>query len=914
MNDKSPNEPDLNPGMNLLSDFSYDPDNSLKESELKYKNLVENLPIAFVVHVEGKIRYVNQAALAMMGATDSGALLGKPAIDFVHPNDRPRVMDRIMEAMKSDLPVPVMEERFLLPDGKILNVEVTGIPFVYNGKPAMQVVIRDITESRKAQNALLESEARLGAFMDNVPALILIKDREFRPVYANQKYREMFPIDNWIGKKPHETFSKEVADLMVEKDSEAMAKGFTEYKEIRKAQAGRTHGFLTEKFRIEIPDGNPMLGIIINDITDKEKAEEALKVTEEIFSHFLRYSPVYVFFKDKDIRALRLSKNFEEFLGRPLEDLIGKTMEEWFTSDFAKKMIEDDKQVMQNGEMVSLEEEFNGRYYNTIKFPIIVRGKSRYLAGFSIDNTDHKLAELKMKQLSRGIEQSPAVVIITDPAGHIEYVNTRFVELTGYPFERIRGKIARILKEGNSPAEVHQTIWNTILSGKEWKGEYLSKKFRGEHYWESVSVAPILDDDRQILNYIITFEDITDRKNMITELISARQKAEESDRLKSTFLANMSHEIRTPMNAIVGFADMLTDPNLTNEERSRFSKIIQSRSDDLMHLINDLLDLSRIESGNIKVANDRISLNALLDEIEAVTREKLGRLRKSGLEVICSKQLANGSDFIVSDPYILRQVFNNLIDNAIKFTETGSIQFGYRHPENKILACFVTDTGIGISPENQSIIFEHFRQAETNHPNKYGGTGLGLAICKGSLALIGGAIRVESQPGSGSTFSFDLPWTEKDRDKHAEEPGPAGKGNASGKPDKSANSHPGLLKGKRLLICEDDPLNLEYLQIILSRTGAEIITVGTGAALRAHYPELRNIDLILIDIRLPDTDGYTLAREIRNLRPDIPIIAQTAYAMSSDQVKSMEAGCNDYIPKPINKELLITKIRGLISS
>lgn len=913
MNDKSPKEPDLNPAISLLSDPSADPDDSLKESELKYKSLVENLPFAFVVHVEGKIRYVNQAALTIMGTNDPSALLGKSAFDFLHPDDRSRVMERIMEAMKSGLPVPVMEEQLQLPGGKVLNIEVTGIPFVYHGKPAMQAVIRDITESRKAQNALLESEARLGSFMDNVPALILIKDHEFRPVFANQRYRELFPIDDWIGKKPHETFPKEVADLMVEKDSEAMTAGFTEYKEIWKDNAGRTHIFMTEKFRIQIPGGHPMLGVIINDITDKEKAEEALKVNEEIFSHFLRYSPVYVFFKDKDIRSLKLSKNFEEFLGRPMEELIGKTMDELFPSEFAKQMIEDDKKVMQNGKMVLLEEEFNDRHYTTIKFPILVRGKARYLAGFTIDNTDRKLAELKMKQLSRGIEQSPAAVIITDPAGHIEYVNSRFIELTGYPFERIHGKIARILKEGNTTAEVHQVIWRTIRSGKEWKGEYLSKKMSGETYWESVSVAPILDDGGQILNYIITFEDVTDRKNMITELVSARQKAEESDRLKSAFLANMSHEIRTPMNAIVGFSDMLTDPNLTDEERSRFSKIIQSRSDDLMHLINDLLDLSRIESGTIKVANDRISLNALLEEIEVVTREKLARVKKSGLKVTCSKPFANGSDFFVSDPYILRQVFNNLIDNAIKFTETGSIQFGYRLPANQILTCFVTDTGIGISPENQKIIFEHFRQAETDHPNKYGGTGLGLAICEGSLALIGGTIRVDSQTGSGSTFSFDLPYSQKAPDKHADELRPTGKGKPGGKPDKSVTSQPGLLKGKRLLICEDDPSNLEYLQIILSRTGADIITVSTGAAMREYYPIIRNIDLILIDIRLPDTDGYTLAREIRNLRPDIPIIAQTAYAMSSDQVKSLEAGCNDYIPKPINKELLIAKIRRLLS-
>lgn len=791
MNEQPKKAPELIAGLTNWNVQPGIPDYSLQESELKYKNLVENLPMAFVVHVEGTIRYLNKAALALLGISDPAEVLGKPAIGFVHPDERPAVTARIVESIRSGLPIPVMEDRFLLPDNRIIYVEVTGIPFVYEGKPAMQVVIRDITESRRAQ--------------------------------------------------------------------------------------------------------------------------EALKETEEIFSHFLRYSPIYVFFKDKNIRSLRLSKNFEEFLGRPLEELIGKTMDDLFPSDLAKKMIEDDKQVMQNGKMVVLEEEFNGHYYTTIKFPIIVRGKARYLAGFMLDITDRKLVELKMRQLSRGIEQSPAAVIITDPAGHIEYVNSQFSILTGYPFERVHGKIARILKEGNAPAEVHKIIWDTIRSGKEWKGEYLSKKNNGDTYWKSVSVAPILDDHGQILNFIITFEDITDRKMMIAELISARQKAEESDRLKSTFLANMSHEIRTPMNAIVGFADMLTDPDLSCEEKARFSKIIQARSDDLMHLINDLLDLSRIESGNIKVSEGRVSLNALLEEIEAVTREKLARVRKTSLTLICSQPLDDGEDILVSDPYILRQVFNNLIDNAIKFTGSGSIRFGYGVPENQNINCFVADTGIGISPENQAIIFEHFRQAETDHPNKYGGTGLGLAICKGSLALIGGTIRVDSIPGEGSTFSFNLPFPAKNSvilpDTHQQ----AGHGTTAGGAPQSAPTVLGFLKGKRLLICEDDPSNLEYLRIILSKKGAEIIKATTGAELRQYYPELQQIDLVLIDIRLPDTDGWKLTREIRSLRPDIAIIAQTAYAMSSDQVKSLEAGCNDYIPKPINKELLLTKIRKLLT-
>ena len=227
-----------------------------------------------------------------------------------------------------------------------------------------------------------------------------------------------------------------------------------------------------------------------------------------------------------------------------------------------------------------------------------------------------------------------------------------------------------------------------------------------------------------------------------SELETAKEKAEESDRLKSTFLANMSHEIRTPMNAIMGFASLISEPEVTFEDRKKFSGIIHSRSNDLLHLVNDILEISRIESGNATVIKSKINLNNLLDEIKMVSLQKLDRMNKKGLELILEKTLSDDQTIIVTDAYIVKQVYSNLIDNAIKFTPGGSIHFGYYPPENGKLTCYVKDTGIGIEKENLAIIFEHFRQADINNPHQYGGTGLGLSICKGSLELIGETIRL----------------------------------------------------------------------------------------------------------------------------------------------------------------------------
>jgi signal transduction histidine kinase/ActR/RegA family two-component response regulator len=393
------------------------------------------------------------------------------------------------------------------------------------------------------------------------------------------------------------------------------------------------------------------------------------------------------------------------------------------------------------------------------------------------------------------------------------------------------------------------------------------------------------------------------RKQTEAELITAKESAQESDRLKSAFLANMSHEIRTPMNAIVGFAGMLSDPEVSPEERNRFSGIIQSRSDDLMHIINDLLEISRIESGNAIVVKSTISINAVLDEMETIFRQKLDKNNKGHLSIFTEKAWTDFRSEIITDGYILRQVFSNLIDNAIKYTSAGSIRFGYQVPKNGFISFFVSDTGVGIARQNQNVIFEHFRQADTPDQHKYGGTGLGLSICKGSLALLGGNIRVESEPGKGSTFYFNIPF---------EAPEPRIQDPVSNRSQGHTSQHTYDWAGKTVLLVEDDETNMDFLRIVLKSTKANLLFATSGSEVRKHFDQLRSIDLVLLDIRLPDANGWDLTVEIKALRPDLPVIAQTAFAMSSDRQKSMEAGCDNYLSKPISKQLLLVMLAGYL--
>ncbi|MEI7980162.1 MAG: response regulator [Bacteroidota bacterium] len=404
-------------------------------------------------------------------------------------------------------------------------------------------------------------------------------------------------------------------------------------------------------------------------------------------------------------------------------------------------------------------------------------------------------------------------------------------------------------------------------------------------------------------------EELAERLRVEAELVKAKNKAEESDRLKSVFLANMSHEIRTPMNAIAGFAGILAGTDVSEEERTRFSEIILSRSDDLMQIIDNILEISRIESGNAAPVKSVVNINTLLREIESIATRRMERLNKSYLSLSCIIPTTHEDVHFMSDPWIIKRVFINLIDNAIKFTHSGSVRFGYQLPKNGTVNCFVTDTGIGISPENHSLIFEHFRQVETPDPHQYGGTGLGLSICKGSLALLGGEIRLESEPGKGSTFFFSLPC-------HQSEISMQDLSSAIRHPQSVTSCQSSSFRnwsGKKILLVEDDEMNMEFLKVILKNTGADLVGACNGREVRNCYDRLDTFSLVLLDIRLPDTSGLDLAKEIKNISPYLPVIAQTAYALSADRKMSEEAGCDGYISKPIRKSELYQLIDKFMS-
>lgn len=364
--------------------------------------------------------------------------------------------------------------------------------------------------------------------------------------------------------------------------------------------------------------------------------------------------------------------------------------------------------------------------------------------------------------LYRSIVNSPVSIVITDPNGNIEYINPKCEEITGFTLKEVKNKKTSLFKSGHHNEEFYKNLWDTILSGNTWEGKFLNRKKDGSLYWEEAKIAPVLDSNNNITNFVAIKEDVTPKEKLIEDLRIAKEKAEESDRLKSAFLANMSHEIRTPLNAILGFSSVLAEEEVSPEEKSQFNKIITEKGEELLKLIEDLLDLSKLEVNQIKITNTIISIQNLFDELYRTYSVILKNHSDKNIRI--EFKILEPYDLnIVTDSIRIRQILDNLIQNAIKFTNEGSIKVTCELIDDYVLFS-VSDTGIGIAKENYEIIFERFRQADDDFARrKFGGVGLGLPIVKKLVLLLGGEIWLQSELGKGTTFYFTLKYQSPDK-------------------------------------------------------------------------------------------------------------------------------------------------------
>lgn len=403
--------------------------------------------------------------------------------------------------------------------------------------------------------------------------------------------------------------------------------------------------------------------------------------------------------------------------------------------------------------------------------------------------------------------------------------------------------------------------------------------------------SPMFDDFGEPTGLFGIARDITERKEMENSLIEAKEKAEESDRLKTAFLHNISHEIRTPMNAIVGFSGFLSDPDLVHEKRKQFTDIIIQSSDQLLSIITDIISIASIEAGQEKAIEKEFDLNITLKQLH---EQFLIVAKRKNVSLNLVPSLTYIEDNVISDGTKLVQILSNLIVNALKFMKEGHVNFGYVVKDTEI-EFFVEDTGIGIPHEMHTEIFKRFRQVETSATRQFGGSGLGLSISKAYVEILGGKIWLNSVINKGSTFYFTIPYKKAQKKTISEQAS-----NIFKKETKQITT---------LLIAEDEDSNFMMLEELLSDLNSNIIRAINGLEAVEICKINKQIDLVLMDIKMPVMDGYDATRQIRSFMPTLPIIAQTAYTTNADRNKALACGCNDFISKPFNREMIISKIK-----
>ncbi|HAF28470.1 MAG TPA: hypothetical protein DCG75_05415 [Bacteroidales bacterium] len=401
--------------------------------------------------------------------------------------------------------------------------------------------------------------------------------------------------------------------------------------------------------------------------------------------------------------------------------------------------------------------------------------------------------------------------------------------------------------------------------------------------------------DLEETNNKLLFEIEEHKKTMISLKIE-KNRAEEADRLKTNFLANMSHEVRTPMNAITGFSQMLAFENLTSNKRRHYINMVQEGCNSLTNLIDDIVDFANIESEQLKIEKKEFNPHPLLEFLQDHYTNELVKRNKEGLILSYANENSENDIVIHTDPSRLKQIFSILIDNALKFTEKGHVEFGFTHPNNNEIQFFVRDTGIGIDEKHFDLIFERFRQVDEGTTKRYGGAGIGLSVAKKLVELMNGNLYLESTLGRGSNFFFNLPYNVEVTNENV-----------------SAQPNQFNWKNKLILIAEDKKINFDIIQETLSITDVDLLWAKNGQEAIQMVESHGNIDLILMDIQMPVMDGYECTKRIKEMSKDIPIIAQTAYALPQDSYKCFDAGCDDYISKPISLNQFLIKLNKYLS-
>jgi PAS domain S-box-containing protein len=800
----------------------------------------------------------------------------------------------------------------------------------------LSVIYKFKVSAEKQKQTLIESEKRHRDLFELATDGIFVTDPETEKIIdANCRAEEL------AGRSLSELQNMSLTEILTPKDYLGTKKMFTGQIAGNEPKVYEACLVNKEGQHIPVEINTDLVGLtygkkhhlgIFRDITDRKRAEKEIflhKFGIDNASYIIVWVNIDGHFIYMNKEALKVSGYSDDnFQNYSIWNLVQSISEDKWLSMWniakSKGSVRSEESIKgsQTGNLMYLEQTYN----------FIQLDNTEILMGFWQDITERKIAESALieseERYKTLVEQAPIPIALIEN-GKYQYLNSEALKILGYnePHDIIGHDLFEIVHPDSK-----QIVSEHLENLKKGIGNALTEiklfKANGQVAYIMSSSIPVtlaggpsalivshditeykkaqdaLNDNELMIKqqneeYITVNEELLKSNQRIQqiniELIKAKDKAEESDRLKSAFLANMSHEIRTPMNGILGFSELLLKPGLSPEKTLRYTQIINFNSHQLLNIINDIIDISKIESGQVNIRVSPTNINHIIRDIKSAFEIQANT---GDIAITVSLGLSDTDSEINTDEDRIRQILTNLINNAIKFTAKGSVHFGYKL-KGKELEFFVSDTGIGISKENHQLIFERFRQVEPHDTNKVSGTGLGLSISKAFVELLGGKIWVKSNIGYGASFYFTIPYLPI-------------RSEATGTQDYTDDIKSYNWSQKTILVAEDDDYNFDLVDEILSVTYVQLIRASNGAdaiELCNLHPE---INLVLMDLKLPLVDGFVATRMIKHNHPNIPVLAQTSYTFDEDKTKAMNAGCDEYISKPLNKKELLKKIEALL--
>lgn len=888
----------------------------VNESEEKFRSIFEHLNDAFCrFDFSGQLLEVNRNLCLMLDVEET--ILERSNLKFFFSNKILKFLYRRLALIIKNESIN-FETVIITQKGLQLPVSISARLITKSGNGIIQALIRDITERKEYEKALLEEKHRFKALIEHSPNVIARFGKNLRCQYASPNMLKIMGIsaDIFVGKR----FAEMKFPLSLSKFIEDKLKRVFKKNEVVNINFSSDISSITKHFEailvpeLTISSAVDSVLITFSDVTEKVNSERELNYSK----HQLEDAEKNVHFGTYEIDFLtdnvKWSNETYAIFEREIH-LVPPSLDEYYYTflhpdDFVSvtNYVQDCLNQGTNINHVYRINTANGKVkhiHDIARIELSDRsGKTVKVIGSVSDITDKKLVENKLAEehdiLQVIMDNVPDAIYLKDMEGRFIRANKALVDLFSIDDPAlVIGKTWYDFAEKEVADEITLNEQTLFLTGEPIINKENKLRFPAGNYWLSSTIVGVKDAAGMVTQLVGISRNINQYKLAQEQLLKEKERAEAADKLKSAFLANMSHEIRTPINGILGFANLMEMREFPRDKSVRYLRIINNSGKLLLSLINDIIDIAKIEAGQITIEPSSVDLTVFFNELVEFYKGEITRKEKDNIRININIPRFGSRNTIITDPYRLRQIINNLMNNALKFTEEGYIEMGFRFENNKIIFS-VIDTGIGMNKEDTEMIFERFKQAGLASKKKEG-TGLGLAISKGLVELLGGKIWVSSESGRGSEFCFSLP--DNVTSSALVSPAYTGRGTLSSGFEWS---------GKYLLLVEDEEVNYTFINELLCETGINLIHVTTGEEAVAICKTPQLIHLILMDIRLPGINGFEATRLIKAERQSVPVIAQTAYAMENEKQNCLEAGCDHYLTKPFEQNLLLGVINDFL--